>query len=645
MNDSGTDKTLRRAAIVLMTAIVVTGLYVGQGLLIPLALAIFLSLLLNAPVRLLQRIGVGRNPAVAIVFISAMLTVASMGWVVFSQASTMVSELPRYRQNIEAKISNVQENLANTRSRAASFAESLTKGGKSASAARVPADESGDAPTQVEPVVSNAGEVEREVRVMGAATTTQPMQVEVIDQPTNLVATVGKWWGSVTHPFATAGLTAILLLFLLIHREDLRDRLLCVCGRAHIQITTAALADSETRVVRFFTAQLISNILVGVAVGIGLLALGVPKAALWGLMLAILRFIPFLGPLVAVGFPAILSAAIFDGWMIPILVIVLAVSVDLLAGNLLEPWLFGIRVGASAPAIFLSFIVWGSLWGPAGLILATPIMVCLIVLGKHVPVFEVFYVLFGNEPVLEPSLRFYQRLLALNPSEAKEVVKKQVEASSTSETLETVVWPGLSMVESDRLEGLIDAARTKKTKDIASEIITKLIEEGPADAQAPVTRVRPVRIMLLPDRGTFDDLVTPLVEADIRRRGNVSVSVPASALVSEIVQKVEQERPDILAFCAIEPKNVDRIVHIHKRLDMARTPVMMNVLLISGTKRSPAQRRRLSRLSHVQVRDSLADFVTGMEPGGLPQADASGATNANSGLGDGIVPKPVILNT
>lgn len=645
MNDSGTEKTLRRAAIFVMAAIVVTGLHLGQALLIPLALALFLSLLLNAPARVLQRTGMGRGPSVVIVFIVAVLGIGSVGWVIFDQASAIVSDLPQYQQNIESKFSDLQERFSRTRAQAESITRSLTKDKKSATSVKVAAKpgEPGEAPARAEAVVNRSAGADGEVRVQAEGTTTQPVQVEVVETPTNILDSVGDWWEPVTHPLATGGLTIILLFFLLIHREDLRDRLLRICGRAHIQITTAALADSEARIVRFFGAQAISNILVGTAVGLGLFALGVPKAALWGLMLAILRFIPFLGPVIAVGFPVVLSAAVTDGWIVPILVIVLAGGMDMLAGNFLEPWLFGIRVGASPPAIFLSFIVWGTLWGPAGLLLATPIMVCLIVLGKHVPAFETFYVLFGNEPVLEPSLRFYQRMLALNSTEAKDVVKKHVEESSLADALETVVWPGLSLVESDRLEGLIDVQRAEKARKIAADIITKLMEDRPEEKREPVARVRPNKIMVLPDRGLFDELLVPQVMEDIEFKGNAAQLIPAATLVSEIVEQVEAERPDMFAFCTLEPRSVDRIVHIHKRLSRAGISIPMNVLLISGTKRAPSLRRRLARLNNVRVCDTVSEFVTGMEPSLAPAEGVRQSMDGEADLAHGVGPKPATL--
>lgn len=629
MNDYTTEKTVRRAAVMVIAAILITALYVGQALLIPLALAMFLCLLLNIPVKRVQRIGIGRVPAVVVVFMATTLVVGAIGWVVLGQVSALATELPRYRQNIETKIANFHAKITQTRERASSIKKTLAGESKSATSVAVVAAEGDGATLKTETTLAGGVAGQGDVSIKAESATSQPVQVEVVQPESNLLASVGEWWAPVTHPMATAGVTFVLLLFLLVYLEDLRDRVLRVCGRAHIQITTAAIADSETRIVKFFAAQAISNALVGTAVGLGLFALGVPKAALWGLILAVLRFVPFLGPFVAVGFPVVLSAAISDGWMIPILVILLAVGMDLLAGNALEPWLFGMRVGASAPAIFLSFIFWGALWGPAGLVLATPIMVCLIVLGKHVPAFETFYVLFGNEPVLEPSLRFYQRLLALDAADARAITKKQADETSVSETLESVVWPGLSMVESDRIDGMLDADRAAKARDIAATVISKMIEDQPAATEDIPRRVRPTSVMFLPDRGTFDELLTPWVQADIQRRGNAIIVVPPSALVSEIVQKIESEKPDVLAVCAVEPRNVDRILHIHKRLEMAGTPIPMNILLVSGTYRSPALRRRLMRLDNVRVRGTMADFLSGMEPPAVPPSESGGALPAS----------------
>jgi len=643
MIESSTEKTVRRAAIVLIAAIVIGALYVGQALLVPLALAIFLSLLLNLPVKWIQRAGIGRVPAVVVVFMAVVMLCAGIGWVVFGQASAMVEELPRYRQNIEAKVAHLHARISRTREQASAVAKTL--GDRSRSSASMPVEPVEDGaitPSRTETVLSGVNAGDRKLRAEAEPATSQPVQVEVVEPESNVLASIGEWLAPVTHPLATIGLTVVLLLFVLVYREDLRDRLLRLCGRAHIQITTAAIEDSEARIVRFFSAQAISNLLVGTAVGLGLFALGVPKAALWGFMLAVLRFIPFLGPFIAVGFPVVLSMAISDGWMVPIFVIVLAVGMDMLAGNFLEPWLFGLRVGASAPAIFLSFIFWGVLWGPVGLVLATPIMVCLIVLGKHVPAFEAFYILFGNEPVLEPSLRLYQRLLALDGVEARVIIKEQVDNSSVVETLESVVWPALSLVESDRIDGLINADRATKAREIAATLIAKLNEDHPAAENEVASRVRPTRIMVLPDRGTFDDLLIPLVDSDIKRRGNLSVVVPSSALVSEIIQRIETEKPDVLAICAIEPRDVDRVLHIYKRLELAGAVVPMNVLLISGTMRSPALKRRLMRLANVRVRENLGDFLSGMEP---PPGPANSGTEHDSTILLSVKDGKAVLNT
>ena len=262
------------------------------------------------------------------------------------------------------------------------------------------------------------------------------MLVQVQSPAPTPLETLRDVGGPLIAPFATAGLVVVLVIFMLLQREDLRDRVLRLVGGREVARATEAMDDAAKRISRYLLMQLIINVLYGIPVGIGLYFIGVPNPILWGCLATVLRFIPYLGPVIGALFPIALSFAVAPGWTLPLLTVALFVVLELFSNNVLEPWLYGASTGLSPVAVLVAAVFWTMLWGPLGLLMSTPLTVCLVVLGRHVPQLGFFDVLLGDEPALSPEVKFYQRLLARDPEEATELAEEYLEDGSLDKLYE-----------------------------------------------------------------------------------------------------------------------------------------------------------------------------------------------------------------
>jgi len=598
---------VRQAAGLTIVGLVIAGLYLGRELFIPFTLAVFLSFLLAPAVRAIERLRVGRVVAVVLVVSASLGAIGAVGWVVASQASALIDELPQYRGNIRTKVQQLRRELTSRFHRASEVADGIHS-----EVNRIEPRAAGPSPQEFgSPVEAILGPAP-----VPDAPPEKPVKVEVVGSQEGFFSTLANWASPVVDPLATLGVAGVFVFFFLTFREDLRDRLVRACGQTRIQVTTATVTDSAVRVARYFAALALANLIIGAAIGAGFYLIGVPKAVLWGLLAAVLRFIPYVGALIAAIFPATLSAAIFDGWAQAVLVVGWTIVADVAAANFLEPWLLGARVGASPTAIVVSFVFWSWLWGGIGFLLATPITVCLIVLGKHVPAFEPFYVLLGNEPVLEPKLRLYQRMLSSNRIEATAVVRQYAETASLLEVYDTLVFPALAQLEHDRHAGLIDSKRVEAAREIVAELLTWSKTAQPHQEDQFIVPAKPgAPLLVLPDRGAFDECVPEVLRHVARARTDHWEVIPAAALASEVAERVADSNPSALVFLAIEPLNVDRVRHIHRRLASARIACDIHVGLFSVSPRGQSHRRRLQRLQGVRVATSLGELAAAI--GGL----------------------------
>jgi predicted PurR-regulated permease PerM len=437
----------------------VAALYFGRDIFIPLAVAVLLTFALAPLVSFLRKIRIPRPVAVVAVVIGAFASIFIFGAVVASQLGTLAQNLPVYQNNIESKVkllknANIGEGVFDRISR---LFERLGR-----------EIQSNDAPS------GGADGVQQDA--------TPPLPVEVVEpapQPLQVLQTI---IGPLIEPLATGGIIIVVVIFMLMKREDLRDRFIRLVGCGDLHRTTEALQDAGSRVGQYLLMQLIVNLTYAIPITIGLWIIGVPNALLWGLMALMLRFVPYIGPIIAATFPLMLALAVDPGWTMLLWTLALFVVIELISNNVIEPWLYGSRTGLSPLAIIVAAIFWTWLWGPIGLLLSTPLTVCLVVLGRHVPQFEFLDVLFGNESVLEPHQQLYQRLLAGDPLEATDRAEVFLEENGLLTFYETVAMPALCLGEEDRARGVMGEDRRKRVAESARALVDNL--EDYADEEA-----------------------------------------------------------------------------------------------------------------------------------------------------------------
>jgi len=601
--------------------LIVAILYFGRGVLIPVALAVFFSFLLAPVVYWLERCRIPRVPSVIIVVLTITAISGGLGWVLFRQASQVAADVHLYRHNIVSKSKGLRDSLGGL-FRNASDAVEFLEGGRDKSAAEAPESgpaREGAATNQPAPrgeegrTRPESSEAADSTKAAPEATEekTEPVRVEVVSPTGDLLALLGRSVGSVVNPLAMAGATIVFIIFFLLYREDLRDRVIRLSGRARINITTTALVDCGKHVSQYIVAQAIANSVIGVAVGIGLFAMGIPNAVLWGLLSALLRFIPYVGPLVAAIFPTLQALALFEGWYHPIAVVALIVIVDQLSANFLEPWLFGARTGASPTAILFSFVFWTWLWGGIGLFLATPITVCLIVLGKYIPAFAIFSILLGDEEALEPDDQLYQRLLANDGPEVIRNLRRLVEETSLIETCDQVILPALTKLEHDRRNGLLEADRVESARKTVEQFLDEVQPAGAPskeDVSDDFAKPLPLFVVVL-DRGGFDDLIPRMLAqsgcGDCWRLHVLS----KATLSTEAVDQIREMNPAAVLLAAIEPRDFGRMRHVSTRLAVAGLANPVHVFAFFRSKRSLLARRRSPFSTAVNVHSTFAELV------------------------------------
>ncbi len=370
---------------VALTAFLIATLYFARPILIPLALAALLTFLLSPLVTRIER-WIGRIAAVLVV-VTMIFTVTSVtGWVLTRQFVDLATRLPDYKVNIQTKLRSFKVPTGGAVSRLSQTVEELKK----------------DLPGAASPnVVPTPGKPES-ARIPANGAQGVPAQVVETSKasPMELAQSV---IAPLLGPLGTGALVLLLVICMLLQREDLRSRLIRLIGQGHISATTRAMDDAGARVSRYLLMQLVVNVTYGIAIAVGLYFIGVPNAVLWGVFATVMRFIPYIGPWIAAAFPIMLSLAVSTSWTMPLLTIGLFVVLELLSNNLMEPWLYGSKTGVSSIALIVAAVFWTWLWGPVGLVLATPLTVCLVVMGRHVPRLRFLSIVLSDEEALTPA--------------------------------------------------------------------------------------------------------------------------------------------------------------------------------------------------------------------------------------------------
>ncbi len=457
--------TIAVVAQLLAVVLVVAALYFARDVFIPLALALLLSFLLSPIVNRLQRDGVPNVVAVVMTASLAFVLLAGGLTLLGRELSGLVSDLPRHKDELVAKARSVSGMTSDVGGSLDDLADEVTEAMEEGGKAKIEGTPPRNILQRWTSGLIPATETDPTETSHDGTTAESPLFVQEVkdDLPLASWATTA---GTVLGPLATAGLVSVFALFMLIHRDDLRDRIIAVISHGNYVTTTEALDEAAGRISRYLLAQTIVNTSYGFVLTIGLAVIGAtltpdgsfPNVILWGVLAACLRFVPYIGPVVAAAFPLAMAISVFPGYTVVLAVSVLIITMELLSNNLLEPWLYGASTGISAVAVVVAAVFWSWLWGPMGLLLSTPLTVCLVVLGRYVPRFKILATLLGEDVRIKASLRFYQRLLANDSHRAAEMLRQHVNDKGFDATCDEILVPAIKRIRSDHdLNQLSDA--------------------------------------------------------------------------------------------------------------------------------------------------------------------------------------------
>jgi predicted PurR-regulated permease PerM len=489
-------------------------------------------------------------PSVAVTVLVAMAAAGFVGWIIAIQLVEVAEALPSYRQNIQAKMEALRIPTIGPLGLAAN---SLREIAHELSSPAVPAPAPG-------PPVQN-----RKQRT-ASGTPGPPLPVQIVQQPAGGLDYLRSLVQPVLRPLGLAGLVLIFTVFMLIKRVDLRHRLLRLVGLGQINIMTQALDDAAQRVSRYLLMQVLVNACFGALFGFGLYWIGVPNPALWGVVAGLLRIVPYVGTMVAAALPIALSLAAFNTWLPPLLVFLLFAGLELIIANFVEPSLYGANTGISSLALLVAAVFWTTLWGPAGLILSTPLTVCVVVLGRYVPQLSFLHILLGDEEVLGAEAQIYQRLLAMDQPEAHAIVDRFLKEKPLVELYDSVLIPALTLAEQDRHKGAIDTAREEFLFLSINDLITELSEyqlyqlgrdsspgEDAPPESAPAERLS-ARILCLPANDRADEVTAAMLAQILGQAGHEALSLPiAHATPAELLALIERRQDDIICISALPP--------------------------------------------------------------------------------------------
>jgi predicted PurR-regulated permease PerM len=511
--------------------VIVGALYLGKDVFIPLVLAILLSLALAPIVSFIRRFLPWRIPSVLATVTLALGLFVGVGFVIGEQITELAGNVPQYRTEVEKKLSGLQEGLV----------------GRASELLREATEEFRRATAEPAQPVAPGGETTPQ------AGGEQALLVRVQEPSPSPLAIAQNLLGPLIKPITTAGIVLVVIVFILLQREDLRDRLIRLFGASDLHRTTAAMNDATRRLSTFFLTQIGLNIAFGVIVGVGLWLIGVPNPALWGVFGTMMRFVPYIGGFIAAAPPLLLAAAVDPGWSMVIWTAGLFVVSEALMAQVVEPMMYGHSTGMSPLAIVVSTLFWGFLWGPIGLLLATPFTVCLVVLGRHVERLEFLDVLFGDRPALTPVENFYQRMLAGDPDEAQDQAEQMLKNRSLSSYYDEVALKGLQLAALDFQRGVLTPAQVETIRSQTRALVEEFAErpdeeppENPADKnspdgptlaekalpedeapprQAPEPDARPVAwrgetpVLCIAGRGQLDEAASAMLAQLLRKHG------------------------------------------------------------------------------------------------------------------------------
>jgi predicted PurR-regulated permease PerM len=530
-------KSSRLLAIV-ATLVVVASLYFARGVLIPFALAVLVSFVLAPLVARLHRWKFPRALAVFVAVLALLTVAGGATWVVVGEARDLAAKLPEYRENTRHKTWLLREIVGKPIELAATTVKDMGS--------------------------------ELSAPVDGAPRTPEAQPVRLVEPAPGALQALRDMFDPVMGALTTIVMALLFSVIMLLRPEYLRDRFIRLVGNGQIYVTTQAIDDASVRVSRYLIRQLLVNCVLGVAFGLGLMAVGVPDALLWGFLFALLRFIPYVGVWMAALLPIFLSFVISDGWSQPLEAIGVFALVELVGSFLIEPWLYGQGTGISPLAVLVSALFWSWLWGPIGLVLATPMTVCLVVMGKYVPQLSFLSLLFSDTPALPAPARLYQRLLAQDQDEAWAVVKADIGAHAPHSIIDATVLPALAMAEQDLQKGTLDPDSAAQLRENVQLLVDEMEDaDALTPTQSPVDETAALvdlRVLCLPSHSESDALTAAMLARELMSAGAAVETAPLAELMGETLKSLNLRPVDVVIISAVPPTRLMHVRYICKRL-------------------------------------------------------------------------------
>lgn len=624
---------------VVTIGIAVAMLYFAREVFMPLAIALLLTFALAPVVTWVRRTGLPRVFAVILVVTATFIGLAAFSFVVATQVADLARNVPTYQTNILTKIQNLKK---------AGTEDGIIK--------------------RVSDAIERVGKEIEQPKQSPAETVAEPepdpILVEIYS-PARPIQILTNMITPLVGPLATVGLVLVVVIFMLLEREDLRDRFVRLVGYDDIHRTTEALQEAGHRVGRYLLTQLIVNVTYGVPIGIGLWLIGIPNAVLWGLLAIVLRFVPYIGPVIAMILPLFLAVAVAPGWSLVLWAAGLFIVMEVISNNVMEPWLYGSKTGLSPLAIIVAAIFWTWIWGPVGLVLSTPLTVCLVVLGKHVPQFQFFEVLFGSEPVLDPKARLYQRLLAGDADEATDQAEEWLEENHLADFYAQIAIPAMLLAEQDRARGVMTEDQKQRLAASAQSLVSNLKEialeeeeeeaeerengelpqeradeakDKMSDTAGKVGGEKAIAEIDLPDesgrsvlvvggRGLLDDATASMLAQVLRVTGATATKAGHADLEPARLRQLKIDGVETVVVCFLNPDSLHHGRFLVRRLKRMRPQLRIGVVLWSQPGETSAAPKAAARLGADFVAVSVAEAVAHALNQPAPQVASAAAPN------------------
>jgi predicted PurR-regulated permease PerM len=551
---------------ILTVVVCVAALYFARDVLIPIVLAIFLSFLLAPIVTRMEKWHLGRSGPVVVVVLLAMSLFVALGWVVFDQGMGLATQIPNYKATISRKIESFQGVKDTGLVKATATVKELGKELSSTIDSSSPDTTGGQDLRGSHPLLRGS--------------TTNPVAVKIVPQ-NDPVTAVQSFLGPLVRPIGIIVIVIVFTAFILLRQEDLHDRLLTLAGLSRFRVTKQAFDEATDRLGRYLLLQSLTNLGYGLLFGSALYFIGLPNALLWGVLAGVLRFIPYLGTIAGAAMPVMLSLAVFDGWSRPLMTLGAFLVIEFTIAYIIEPLLYASQAGVSSLAILVAAIFWAALWGPAGLLLSTPLTVCIVVVGRYIPHLEFLSVLLGDERVLATEVQLYQCLLRADLDGAKRVVEGFLKGKTVAELYDCVFIPVLILVEKDRHEVAMSDDPASFVLHGLREIIKELAEHDSMSASSrpplleglPIAETMPrnkfdpaiVEISCIPARGEGDEIVGRMLAHLLLRAGFRAQMVMPESL-DNMLEEIPEREANIVFVSALPPFAILRVKRLIKKV-------------------------------------------------------------------------------